>query len=59
MKVRAALIAGAKPGGCAAHARRPELPDDFQERVFKDSVKEGVAGVRSAHAQLSHWLMVR
>ena len=38
--------------------KRPELPDGFQGRVFKDSVRREGHRV-SAHAQSSDWLVMR
>ena len=39
--------------------KRPELPDSFQARGFKDSVRERVTGCGSTTAQFSDWLILR
>lgn len=42
------FITGAKPGVWVAEAQRPERPQGFQGKVFKDKVREQVAGCVSS-----------
>ena len=47
MKESTALIAGAKrKEDGQLMLKRPKLPDDFQGRLFKGSVREGTVSVR-------------
>ena len=45
MKESAAFIAGAKKESRELVLKRPELPEGFQGKVFKDRMWEGVCGV--------------
>ena len=66
------LMPGCGEGECSVYCRapskesrwlvlkKPELPEDFWEKVFKDSVRQGVFwGVWSASGQSSDWLGMR
>ena len=57
VKESAAFIAGhqaRRPG--QLELKRPELPEDFQVKVFKDRVKDGVCGM-CGHS--SDWMLAK
>lgn len=45
MKQSAAFLAGSTKNSRQLVLKMPELPSSFQEKVFKDRMREGVGGV--------------